>query len=57
MNKIKYIAMDDTDIRHYLPKARILTPKTAQSFKVKIDQRKDSPSPTFTTTNASPKFV
>jgi hypothetical protein len=25
MNTIKYIAMDDADIRHYLPKARILT--------------------------------
>ena len=25
MNTIKYIAMDDTDIRHYLPKAKILT--------------------------------
>ena len=25
MNKIKYIAMDDTDIKHYLPRAKILT--------------------------------
>ena len=25
MNNIKYIAMDDSDIRHYLPKAKILT--------------------------------
>ena len=25
MNTIKYIAMDDADIRHYLPKAKILT--------------------------------
>ena len=25
MNNIKYIAMDDTDIRHYLPKAKIIT--------------------------------
>ena len=24
-NNIKYIAMDDTDIRHYLPKAKIIT--------------------------------
>ena len=25
MNTIKYIAMDDADIRHYLPRAKILT--------------------------------
>ena len=25
MNNIKYIAMDDTDIKHYLPRAKILT--------------------------------
>lgn len=25
MNNIKYIAMDDSDIRHYLPKAKIIT--------------------------------